>query len=998
MSGRSAGDSIVGRTPALVALVALVTLAACGGAPAVRAPVARPRPTGAVLLALPGTAQPFAVGASDVIRGRTRWHVDADGGATRAGDVLAESVTHAVAIPAGLGGGVALLTEHGVAHATAHGVVRPIARADLTALAIGNKELWARERGTLDWVRVDLDKARAARVAPPIAAPMLSAWSTLGAPVGKPVTTGPEFAGSFALAIVDLLGPVLSRDGGDTWIPLDASAVAAAFPTTAPNRIVRDGASLMLASDDRAVLVSTSGALGSAVPPPKTAAFAEVASIRVEATAPFGVALPGDELLVSDGARFATVQLDPVRVLRTWRVPDLGRCDLVASPRHGELAVAVCVRHQQSLGGQVLVGPITDTGAAPALVADKTFAYGTAHRISPSGALVVAATCAGTNEGGIDLLSATKVCVRDDRGQWSDVAISSVAGRRHVLARADGGVVVVRDDIGGSAELLALPRGAGPASQPLRLRLEYKLRDVIAVDEASRGRLVVWRRGTTDLRAAIYQVSDSSLRLVEELPRTILDGSAMVGTYGERALVAVSYPSEKNAPPRVEASITSDGGRTWGTSAWPEAALPLDTTPPGRRVECGALGCRTLGWARIGWHPTVTSADRVVSLASAETMPEVAKAPPRASTIAARCTTTAPAQNVTLTAVPTSPPAYPPQSSDVLLGLPPPKVAKDQTQVLTRLGRTPNVRGGLVTVGPTNGAWGDNARSVVRFATDLDALGVVLESAPFASPFPDRMSAQFYYGARATALAPGRVLVVLCAASRCDAMRVTAAAAPERIDLGNIVMNDFVNAREMGGSLAIFGTGTRRDVATPTKLVEPLPFVALIGPQGTTTAFFARADTSHSVVTIDPVRGAFGLLSLQTVPTWTDGAAYALPLGLDARPTGGFEPLAAPSPELTRPTKPCGGSITGWDEADIRQTRTLSLSIDGAASTSFQALAGAVRTRIATSSACLERITAIGRSASFQYDASTQRAMYYSIASDGKAGKKTELSCTISWE
>jgi len=997
---RSASHSIVARARFLP--LAVVVATACGGARGVQAPSARPKPTGAVLLAHPGNATAFAASAVDVVRGRTRWRVDADHGATRARDVLSDAVTGAVPIPADLGGGVALIAEHGIVAAMPSGALRPIVRADLTAVSVGSKELWAREKGSLDWVRIDVAHGRATRVSPPITAPMLTAWSAVGASLGRPVTTGPEFAGpGFALAIVDLLGPVMSRDGGETWTPLDATAVSTAFPTTAPNRIVRDGGSLWLASEDRAVPVSTTGALGAVAPPPKPSSFPEVAAVRVEMTAPFGVRLSGDEILVSDGGRFATVQLDPVRVLRTFRAPDIGRCELVPSTRKGELAAAACVRHDQSAGGQLVIGSVVDQGGAPTLVADKAFSYATAHRLSATAAIVVAATCAGTNEGGIDLLAATKVCVRDEHGAWGDVAISSVTGRRHVVPRADGGVLVVRDDGAGRTELLALPRGATATTEGLRLKLDLKLREIIAVDEITRGRFIVWRRGMTDLAATTFEVTDSVVRKLGEGPRTIIDAAATVGTYGERALIAVSYPTKPGVAPRIEASVTTDGGRTWGTSAWPDGAPPLDLSPMGRRVECGALGCRVFGWSRIGWQPTVISHDRVVTLDDAEPLPSPPAAPSRANTIGARCTSNAPAQNVVASVVPTSPPAYPPQPNDVLLGLPPPKLGTAQTHALTRFNRGSNLRGGLITVGPINGPWGDNARTFVRFSSDLDPLGTVYETHSFASPFPDRMSAQLgYYAPRiihAAALAPGRILMVICTSGRCDAMRLTAGGAPERLDLGNVVMNDFTNAREMGGSLAILGTGTRRDVATAVKLVEPLPMLAMINAQGTTTSFFAKSDP-RTVVTIDSTRGAFGLLSLSAVPTWTDGSAYVLPLGLDARPAGAFEPLIGASPEFTRPTKACGPSGVGWDEADVRQTRMLSLAIDNAAPVSFQAVAGAVRTRMSANGACLDRITAIGRTASFQYDALTQRATYYALDPDGKAGKKQDLTCSIAWE
>lgn len=937
------------------------------------------------MLAHPGPPLPFAVGANDVIRGRVRYHLDADG-ALRLRDVLAETTAQAIPLPPVFGGGVALVAEQGVAIASSS--LRPIVRASLSAITVGARELWARERATSDWVRIDVLGGRATRELSPIAAPILTTWSTMGATAGRPNAVGPEFATpTFAVAILDLLGPVLTRDAGQTWSPIDSATLRGAFPLNLPARVLRDGTTLLLVSEDRTVPVLSSGALGAPLTSLTTNTVPDSAALRLELVAPFGVPLPSGALLVADGPRLGVVELDPVRVSQVVRAPEYTRCEI--APSHTDLAIAACVRHHEGLGAQLAIGAV---GGDLRLSIERTFAFGTDHRISVSSATVVAATCAGTSEGGIDLLNATKYCVRDRDGHFGDLAIPALLGRRRVIGLASGGLAVLREDASGRGEISVFSRASVASSVPLRLRLDAPPRDVIAFDETAPGRLQVWRRSPIDLRSFTIDVGEKKLHVANEA-RTVLQSNAIIGTHGDHAMIAAMTPTNK-----VEASITTDGGRTWSMRAWPEDVRPLDGGVSGRRVECGAAGCRLFGWTRIGWQPIVTSHDRVVTFEDAPPLAAMPTPVTRARTIVATCHSLSAAQPVAATVVPIASPAYPQQANDVLLGLPPPKVPKDFVQVLTPFsGR--QVRGGFVNVGPTIGVWTDKARAAIRFASDFDPLGTVHESATFNSPFPDRVAAQLSWGTLrqvdAFPLGPGRILSVVCFLSKCEVHRVTANAPPQKIDIPGLALARFINARELGDTLAILATGARPEASG--RMSDAMPFIALIDPHGTTVSFFARSDDTRLTLTVDRTRGVFAIRSSTPVPSWTDGTSYVLPLGIDGRPAGAFEKLIAPSVEISRPTSACGVSAPGWDEADIAQARTLSLRIDGAEPILLPALGGAIRSRLSSSSVCIDRLTALSRAASFQLDPATGRATYYALDAAGKTGKRSELACTIDW-
>ncbi|MBI2389200.1 MAG: hypothetical protein HYV09_06250 [Deltaproteobacteria bacterium] len=987
--------------------LALIVVAGCGAQPA-RAPAppsTRRAPLdGAVLVAHPGSPTSFVVSGAtaDVVRGRVRWHVDADGGATRLRDVTAQPITAALALPPWLDGGTAYVLEDGLSIGDASGGLRPIVRGPLSAVSVGARELWARDRASNDWLRVDLAKGTASRELPPIGAPILAAWSAAGPGTGRVITAGPEFfAKTSALAIVDFLGPVITRDGGDTWSPLDRAAVKAAFPAEGPKRVLREGGALLLATDDRAAPVSPSGVLGAPIAIARAPGLPEIAAVRVEVAAPFGVPLEDDALLLSDGGRFAVVQRDPLRVLRSTRAPDLGHCELAPGADAGALALAACVRHAQgayATGGQLVVGAVVERSGSTQLDVEKTFAFGTGHRLSATSAAVVAATCAGTSEGGIDLLGASKFCVRDAAGAWTDAFVASVSGRRHIIPRADGGLLVVRDDTGGRVELLALPRGAQINSTPLRLRLDEPTKNLLAIDEVAPGRMVAWWRTPTELRATAIEATSTRLRIIESLPRAVLDGRALVGTWADRAMIVAVVEGKSKHDARVEASVTADGGRHWSLSAWPEEVRPLDVSAPARRVECGAVGCRALGWSRLGWHPRVAVHDRLIDLADAAAIAPPPPSTPRATSVVADCTASGASQVVPAAQVPVArAPFFTP--SDVLLGLAGPKILPGWAQVLTPIGR--NVRGGWISTGPSSGSWADHGRSVIRFASDLDPLGVVHETASFPAPFADRNAASTAgWGASpmAWALSPRRILVSLCRDARCELWRATAGAIPERVDLGpTIVPHAIHGARELGGVLAVVGTGRALDGPPG---AEPTPFVAIVGPQGTAVSSLSRASwaaESQMGMSVEPVRGAFGVLEISPIPRWTHGTAYVLPLGVDARPSGGFELLLASTPDVARPSRACTASAPGWDDADAALGRTLVLGVDSGAPRTIRSMAGVVRSRFGALDACLDRITVLSDRSSFQYDAQSGRATYFALDADGKGAQRTELACTIAW-
>ena len=1034
------------RTWSLFALTLLI--AGCGGAPvaAIATVASAPaRKPGAILLALPGAAgaRPSASlvsgAAHDVIRGRVRWHLDDDGGATRAREVTREPIRHALALPAWLGSGIALVSDSGLATVSSAGVIRPIVRGEIGAMSIGATALWARAREGGDWLRIDLAPNAAPNLAsnaasiafepPPIAAPIHA-----GIADGHALSAGPEFISpKVGFAIVDLLGPIFTRDGGDTWTPLDRDAVATAFPLPGgPTRLLREPSGLFLASEAAAAPLSPSGQIGAPSPIDKTHdAPPDVGAIRLETAAVRGVALDDGDVLVSDGARLALASLDPVRVLRASRQSELMRCELrvlpsprapVAAGAPEPLALAVCAAHDESpssSGSQLVVGTVVDGASGLRVVAEKSFAFPSAFQLTSVGAVAVAGACVGSEAGGPDLRFVAKVCVRDRAGEWHDVSLPATTGRLAVVPRLDGGVLVAREDPALGTVLLALPAGASPGATPIRLSLESvaikSKKELLALDEIASGRFALWRKIGALLEPTVIEVGkDGAPRiLARPSPRVLEDGS-VIGIDGAHAMVATwtrgkAAKLPKGAPPAIVADpsaritglvISYDAGAKWVDASWPEEA-PLLDLPTSERLDCGALGCRMFGWARVGWDAAVASHDELIDRAAAPELPTASSPPTRAGAISVRCSTALVAASFDPHKVPTLGSVS--AIASPALGYPPPSVGAGQSLQITPF--SPGaVRGGVFAWGPTSGEWRDLARVQLRFASDFDPIGVVNETVPVAAPFADRVGS-LRPMVTAYALGPGRILVTIgdFAKPIGGVYRVSAGAPLERIDLSSLGdLVQITNARELGGTLLIVGLAVPHETKLKSAYDAP-PFAALISSSGIVSQTFARATMSNEgglVATSDPGRGRFGLSVRSPLPTWQGGSVYALPIQPDGKPMGSFEKLVAGASDLARPTAACSPTISAWDRGEQNQSRTLHLSIDGKPATLLVGYGTVLRERLSATEACLDRLTVIGAHAAFQLDPASGRAVLLAIDDkDDKVGHKTELqSCAVEWE
>ena len=1008
-----------------LSLLTLALLAACHAPGAgVGSPRAAPvaRKDGALLLASPGRgALAFVVAGApqEIVRGRVRWHLDADGGATRLRAVTREPTTIAARLPPWLGGGIALLSDGGVTLAEPGGTLRAVLRGGVTAPAIGAHELWLRARGAGggDWVRLELagpgtpPKARAIYAPPPIAAPLLSPW-TVGpslALLGRSLDAGPEFVSpKVAFALVDLLGPVLTRDGGETWSALE-------LPTTGPPPIgaahlVRVGNDVALADDGSFAVLSATGQVGPALPLPSLRDVPpETAALRLETSIVHGVSLDDGRVVLSDGGRLAIATLDPLRVVRVGRAVDLTRCDLRPASTGGGIALAACARHDEgpsSAGAQLVIGTVDDGAHGPQLAVERAVPMPTGHRFSASGALAIAGACAPSEPAGGDLEAATRLCVRDGLGRWRESIVAGISGRLATAPRLDGGLVFVHHDAAHHLELVATPAAATATSVPARLRLDAEPTSIavelLGLDEVAPGRFVVWRKVGEALEGMTVTLEGDALRLVARSPGLSLDADAQLGLYGEHALVAATVVDDgRRHLGAVRA--TRDGGAHWETLEWPDSARILEPQPSGR-LDCGALGCRLFGWTRVGWQRAVASADAVTDLAGAPELPALPDAPVRATTLDATCAATAPSApfdpaRVPLDRVGTFVLGGAP-AKDALLGLPEPKLAVGLSLDRRTLGLGA-VRGALLAWGPTSGAWGDLGRLSVRFTTDLDPIGTAHETAPTPAPFADRVAAQrALYDVSSFALAPGRILVVGCELGHCASLwRATAAQPLERIDLsaaGDVT--HVINARELGDTMMIVGLTMGHDAVT-SRGAEIAPFVALVGPNGVAVARLGRAGISgeNSVVgTIDAVRGRFGLATYSPLPTWDGGTTYVMPLRADAQPIGAFEPLGPSPSELARPDRPCAANAAGWDHGDTHKTRTVALTLGGT-TTTLSGDGATIRERLTSSGPCLERFTLLGPKAAFQLEPSTGDAVLLSIEADGKKATKQTMRCTARW-
>lgn len=1018
------------RSSLVAALVA--TSASCAHAtPALLAPHAASvaKKEGAALFALPGNVvAPFVIAGApnDVVRGRVRFHLDPDGGATRARTLTREPTTAAMSLPAWLGGGVALVSDGGLSILDGS-VLRPIVRGAIMYPSIGAHELWARARSASsgDWLRIDLSSAKPKITydAPPIAAPILTTFAAPGSALaGRVVTAGPEFTSpKIAFAIVELLGPIATHDGGDTWAPLDHDAISTAFPGgSGPTRVLRESYGAALANDERMVPLSPTGQLGAPIVLGKSHDVTpDSTSIRFETSLLRGVVQPDGDVLVSDGGRLSIESIDPPRVLRVSRPNELTRCDLRPTTAPGALALAVCTRHDDgpvAAGAQLVVGPVVEGVGGLHVVPERVFPFPSAFRFAGSGALAVAGSCNGNEAGGNDLRYVAKVCVRDEQGAWHESVLAGVTGRIALTPLLDGGVVVARDDKYG-LELLSLPRDAISTTLPVRFRVDappmVQHRELIELDEIAAGKLVVWRKAQSALEGMSFELGPGKLKMVARNNGTLLE-DGMFGVYGDHAMIAKSHPAPKGTiagePRFVVDSLTilTDAGAHWPRADWPEAARILESPSAGGRLECGALGCKVFGWARVGWQTHVSSYDEIVDLSSATELPPPKDPPSKSTTLSASCVALSPPSPIDAAKVPFDRGPTFPFARAALLGGVEPKVATGQILVVSPLqnyaSRSPAVRGGLFAWGPQLGAWNDLSRVFARFSSDLDPIGTVHETVPVVAPFADRDAAQrLSLYAAAYALGPGRIFVSACESSRCFFFRAVDGMPLERIDLSSVgEIQAIHNARELGGTLLVVGMATAHETSKVSgKSFESRPFAALVSGNGVTSSFFSRASggpDANVVATLDPVRGRFGLELTSPLPTWTGGATYVLPLDAGAHASGAFESLFTAHSEIGMPKDPCSLVASGWDRGEQNRRRTVLLRIGAGEQIAITSEGATIRERLTSSGACLDRFTIYGDRAAFQLDPSTGHAVYVAVDANFAAGKKQELTCKVSWQ
>lgn len=941
------------------------------------------------MLVQPGSRASFVVTGDKhtVVLGRVRYHVDDDGGATRLRTAIDTPATLAVAVPAHLGGGT-LLVGGDVMYRARDAQITPVVRGGLVAPSFLAKELVARLRTTQDWVALSLDGAPPRFVTPPLAAPILPPLPTspLGAQEGRPSTPGPELVtATSGIALVPVLGPVITHDGGATFTPLVGRP-----PRFWPTRVTHDAQGGLLLTDDVAALpVTTSGsvgplrALGPRALPPK------VATLALEQSVVDGVALPDGRILIADGETLAVVQREPLRVLRVANPPDVTSCILRAAPAPS-LAVAVCRRFHELRGDHVVVGTVEDDPTGLRLSVERIFPAGTGTRVSSRGAVAVAGTCAGHSDNQ-NLFTATRYCVRTPKGVFRDVtAVATLGDRLQAIPHDDGSLSFVRafpEGAKGSPGAYVLSRADGQIVAEVQPFTKGKSRpELLAVDTGPDGRVVVWTRAEGRLRSALVEMGTGSVERHESL----LPTDASVGVFAAHALVA-------SVPEGVLVGLSSDdGGAKFLPVDLGPKTRPLDLSGFGRRVECGPLGCRLFGWTRLGWERALASTDTLVGAEGAPPLPKPPDPPKRATRLRATCTTLTSAQ-VDPAEVPQQTPW--PAARDALLGLPEPKPAKGQSLALLPFVRG-SVRGGFVTVGPTPpGAYGETGRTVARFATDFDPIGVVHESSASIAPYVDGNQASLP-ALHAYALGPGRALAAHCSwslANRCAMFRLTAGAPLEPLPSPpGLTVQQIFNAREIGGTLLVVGTAYRNDVKPSTWGYEATGFAGTFGGGAWSVLTFAAPGAEDAIATTDTTHGRFGLFVASKVPTFLGGSAYALALDGSAVPGAGFEPLAGAVPELLRASGSCSSTLTAWDRGDTMvRDRPLEVVVDGLAEPALVSESGVLRSRVHGKGACLERLTSFATNAAFQWDASTGRAVLLRAAVPPMKAIRRTLSCSV---
>ncbi len=579
-----------------LSLLATVALVSCGGdqPPKAASPTGRVPPP---LLAgvrdqsfytleyvdgIPGVAKRFDE-RRWIVGDGTRLEVLASGATRTSSDALPKSPQYIQMVPPHIGKGFLFVVDNKIYRSDDWlGALGPPIVAGSTVQAI---------YAGLDRMYVVDDQARVLA---------LSGDGGLVEPIGWP--SAPFVSGYFALdawravASGDLIGTIITTDGGRTWIRVS--------PALVPSRVASvNGRFYVLGS----IFPTSASAAASKAAPSwfeidvSGKASARDAPFQTEPRAasarrsPLGVAVEsgfpmedGSILYVDEGV--------------LTRIREIDGSVIDRSILHPHLRNAAC--QATELGGGLGVGFICDSGEATSIhlvrangQLEQVHAFATRRRVrsSGNGALVVSGPC-GDGEA-----KANVFCVRHASGRWQEVSLAQATGRELVVARKDETLIVVRppnEDSDGAFVVFARgkatphPLGASACASD-----KFDPRSSIWLDgfeEREGGSIGGWLMAEQKFVSVEIDPSGAMTRCTSQ---PSAGPTLVAGRYGFTWLDGAG-------------AQTKDGGKTWT-----KLRAPLKAQEEGRahRRSCGPAGCVGFGWVRTGWAEDAVKIPAVAS-------------------------------------------------------------------------------------------------------------------------------------------------------------------------------------------------------------------------------------------------------------------------------------------------------------------------------------------------------------------------------------------------
>jgi hypothetical protein len=934
---------------AALALAGAGLSSACGARPSaprseVKAAAARPI-EGSLLLASAGPdfaggsppARWIAGAPGWLVRGRVRWHLDDDGGATRSPEVIGPELKSAFAVAPHLGGGVVMLTDSTLFFApTADAPARALVGRNAMARETGNTLFASLTNGAEGLIGVGSDGAvvriepRAPRVIPiddamvdAIAAPIVATPPTAGFAGGKGGATiigdaasgGPEFASrEVGYALVELLGVLRTSDGGKNWAPLDAERLSSTLAGASPSRLIRttNGVGVLARPPLGPDLLATLGAgstptsVGRA-DRARAPAIPEVLWPDVEGALPYGVRQPDDTIVVFSGRTFARVQLDPLRVVDALTpTGDLGDCRLRPSPH--ALALALCTSFEGA--PRQVIGLLHVEGGRLRWSLERTLPLGVPTSLSPTGAVLFAEPC---ERGGGD--AATAGCVRAVDGSLHVARLGPARVRELLTPLADGRLLAMRAqgaESGPRETTLVLERDGRPDAPPVHFALHVGAAPS-SFGEHVPGEVALWSREGTSLHRTRIDVRATTPRVLASRV-DLLKPTTKVGAFGGHALLLELAPAAKGEPSALAslAQVAIDDAAPT-TLAWPLSAKAIETREAAD-PSCGREGCRMLGWSRVGWSPRWRAVDRVAEAQGALPLPPSPPTPAPLRAIYASCRRAGPMLSLPRERSPASTLSlgFGDLSAVTSLGGPLPALAPGETRQAFAFA-TPGMRGGLTLVRARTSATTPLHDFVFRWVSDLDRPSTINESRAMSMP----ELALTPWGTQLTgvALGPHRLLAVIRSTSwgaRGPMLyRLVDGAPPAAVTLPVEGVTSIDGALERNGRLVILGRRGSGDGSRP--------FIAIEGDSGFRTETFGPIGgrelfesiarrRSPLFLAADRERDAFGI----ALPARGGRATWLLPLDGDGVPQAGFVRLPDLDPLIAGATKACDPRAPGW--------------------------------------------------------------------------------------